>query len=335
MEEEFKNFGLRERVVLSLSKSDWNINKIIYADNYFISINLLEELLLKKTLCCGTIRSNRQGFLELKNDAKFERGDYDYMVSNTNIGAFKWKDNKIVHFASNFHSTEEVTVKQTQKDGTRKDIKCPSIIADYNKHMGGVDRADQLRATYGNTRKSFYAAHLAETEISTRNTRKSFNAAHLGGARACEAGFHPITPRRHDINKENNEERNLQRRKKPSTKKETNKENEASQRRRIHYLLHPKYYDNIIKAIQLRCGYNDGLFKSPTTASNCCTLLLKVKKILKCGAIKRPDEIAEKRYANFEYLLGKSQNHDITRQAQDNKTQFQRQKKEMEKLILY
>ncbi|KAG5861612.1 hypothetical protein JTB14_035654 [Gonioctena quinquepunctata] len=101
----------------------------------------------------------------------------------------------------------------------------------------------------GNTRKSFYAAHLAETKISTRNTRKSFNAAHLGGARACEAGFDPIHPgdttskkttKKETINeernhikkttkKENNEERNLQRRKKPPKKKETNKENGASQ----------------------------------------------------------------------------------------------------------
>ncbi|KAG5893518.1 hypothetical protein JTB14_017228 [Gonioctena quinquepunctata] len=88
-------------------------------------------------MCCGTIRSNRQGFPELKNDAKFKRGDYDYMVSNTNIRAFKWKDNKIVHFASNFHSTEEVTVKRTQKDGTRKDIKCPSIVADYKNTWVG------------------------------------------------------------------------------------------------------------------------------------------------------------------------------------------------------
>ncbi|CAH1170726.1 unnamed protein product [Phaedon cochleariae] len=99
--------------------------------------------------------------------------------------------------------------------------------------------------------------------------------------------------------------------------------------RDIADLLHPKHYDNIIKAIQLRCGYNNGIFKSPTTASNCCTLLLKVSKFLKCEAIKRIDNIAEKRYANFEYLLANSQNHDITRQAQDNKTQFQRQKKEI------
>ncbi|KAG5861694.1 hypothetical protein JTB14_018819, partial [Gonioctena quinquepunctata] len=81
-----------------------------------------------------------------------------------------------------------------------------------------------------NTRKSFYAAHLAETKISTRNTRKSFNAAHLGGARACEAGFHSITPRRHDI-KENNEERNLQRRKK-TPKKENNEERNLQRRKK-------------------------------------------------------------------------------------------------------
>ncbi|KAG5862160.1 hypothetical protein JTB14_033634 [Gonioctena quinquepunctata] len=82
----------------------------------------------------------------------------------------------------------------------------------------------------GNTRKSFYAAHLAETKISTRNTRKSFNAAHLSGARACEAGFHSITPRRHDI-KENNEERNLQRRKK-TPEKETNEERNLQRRKK-------------------------------------------------------------------------------------------------------
>ncbi|KAG5877230.1 hypothetical protein JTB14_019957 [Gonioctena quinquepunctata] len=53
---------------------------------------------------------------------------------------------------------------------------------------------------------------------------ESFNAAHFGGARSCEAGFHPITPRRHD-----NKQRK-QRRKKP-TKKETFNE-ERKQRRK-------------------------------------------------------------------------------------------------------
>lgn len=154
LEEEFKDFGLGERIVLSLSKPYWEKYKIIYADNYFISINLLEQLYMKKTLACGTIRSTRLGFPMMGEDKQMKRGDYDYRVSNTKIRAFKWKDNKVVNFASNFHGTEEITVKRTQKDGTRVDVKCPSIVADYNKHMGGVDRADQLRSTYGMIRRS-------------------------------------------------------------------------------------------------------------------------------------------------------------------------------------
>lgn len=38
------------------------MNKIIFADNYFTSINLLEILKLNKTLACGTIRTNRKQF---------------------------------------------------------------------------------------------------------------------------------------------------------------------------------------------------------------------------------------------------------------------------------
>jgi hypothetical protein len=60
IEEEFREFGLGERVVLSLTKPDWNQHKIVYADNYFMSITLLEKLRLKNTLGCGTIQ--KEGF---------------------------------------------------------------------------------------------------------------------------------------------------------------------------------------------------------------------------------------------------------------------------------
>ncbi|KAG5875976.1 hypothetical protein JTB14_008749 [Gonioctena quinquepunctata] len=39
IEEEFKSFGLGERTVLSLRQPDWDKYKIIYTDNYFMSIN--------------------------------------------------------------------------------------------------------------------------------------------------------------------------------------------------------------------------------------------------------------------------------------------------------
>jgi hypothetical protein len=63
-------------------------------------------------------------------------------------------DNRVVNLSSNFHSTQETTVKRTQKDGNRIEIKCPMVISDYNKYMGGVDKADQRRANYGVNRRS-------------------------------------------------------------------------------------------------------------------------------------------------------------------------------------
>lgn len=77
-----------------------------------------------------------------------------YRYSNTNIGIFKWMDNRIVNFATNFHGTEQCSVKRTNKDGSKADVNCPSVVDDYNRHMGGVDHADQLRTTYGMNRRS-------------------------------------------------------------------------------------------------------------------------------------------------------------------------------------
>ncbi|GLV38540.1 hypothetical protein CBL_05104 [Carabus blaptoides fortunei] len=65
-----------------------------------------------------------------------------------------WKDNRIVYFASNYHGTEATTTLRTQKDGTRHEVACPIVVKDYNVFMGGVDKADQLRTTYGMNRKS-------------------------------------------------------------------------------------------------------------------------------------------------------------------------------------
>lgn len=83
-----------------------------------------------------------------------KRGDYDYRFSSTHIAYFTWKDNKVVHFASNCHGNEEVLVRRKAKHGSYDEIKCPKIVNDYNLSMGGVDLAYQLRSTYCIDRKS-------------------------------------------------------------------------------------------------------------------------------------------------------------------------------------
>lgn len=152
---EFQEFGLGEKVVLKLTKNYINNNRIVYFDNFFTSIPLLEKLKVERTLACGTIRSTRKGTPKnMIDDKKLKRGDFDYRFSSMGIGFFKWKDNKVVHLASNFHGNETAVVKRKQKDGTSLEIPCPTIVNDYNNNMGGVDHADQLRSTYGLNRRS-------------------------------------------------------------------------------------------------------------------------------------------------------------------------------------
>lgn len=104
-------------------------------------------------MACGTIRSNRKGIPPLADDAKAERGHYDHRILITGISVYKWKDTKTVYFALNYHGSEVTTVSRKDKTGKKNDIICPQVAQHYNGFMGGVDHADQSRASYGN-RKS-------------------------------------------------------------------------------------------------------------------------------------------------------------------------------------
>lgn len=155
VEQEFDNFGLGERVVLELTKQIWGQNNIVFFDNYFTSITLLERLKIENVLACGTIRQNRKGMPNnLTADKNLQRGEFDYRISKLGISTFKWKDNRIVHFASNYHGSDEASVMRRARDGSRSEIRCPLIVKHYNSHMGGVDLADQLRSSYCVDRKS-------------------------------------------------------------------------------------------------------------------------------------------------------------------------------------
>lgn len=147
-----KEFGLGGRVILEMTEG--LKGHIVYFDNYFSSISLLEKLKMNNVFACGTINPQRKFFPKLCNEKKLNRGDFDFRRTDQGIIIYKWKDKKPVHIISNFHGTEVISVKRTQKDGTKLEIPCPLAISDYNKHMGGIDKADMLRSIYGLNRKS-------------------------------------------------------------------------------------------------------------------------------------------------------------------------------------
>nr|CAH7713912.1 unnamed protein product [Callosobruchus chinensis] len=127
LEKEFSSCGLGERVVLSLTKMYLGQSRILYFDNYFTSTPLLEKLHVNSTLACGTIRSNRKEFPKaLAEDKSLTRGDFDYRYSNKNIGIYEWKDNRVVHLATNFHGAEETTVLRTERNGSQFAVKLMS-----------------------------------------------------------------------------------------------------------------------------------------------------------------------------------------------------------------
>lgn len=155
LEREFEHFNLGERIVLKLTKPYWKQSRIIFFDNYFTSIILLERLKTENTFACGTIRANRKGTPpNLIKDSEIARGDFDYRFSTSGIGIFKWHDNKAVHFATNYHGNEITSVQRTMKAGSKLTTKCPPVVKDYNNFMGGVDLADRYRSLYNVDRKS-------------------------------------------------------------------------------------------------------------------------------------------------------------------------------------
>ncbi|KAF2350776.1 PiggyBac transposable element-derived protein [Trinorchestia longiramus] len=106
---------------------------------------------------CGekwNARSSRKDFPQLCGDKSLKRGDFDYRSTPSGITVFKWHDSKPVHLISNYHDVEDSTVQRRNKKGIKLTVTCPSVVTDYNKHMGGVDKHDMMKQLYGSDRKS-------------------------------------------------------------------------------------------------------------------------------------------------------------------------------------
>lgn len=152
---DYVEHALGEKVVLRLTEGLEHKHHCLFFDNYFTTYNLLKELKERGINACGTVIANRKNLPKLKEDKYLKQGDYDYNISNDGISIVKWKDKRAVHLLSNFHDPQSTNeVKRRDKDGTFKQIPCPNILADYNKHMNCVDRFDQLKSTYEIDRKS-------------------------------------------------------------------------------------------------------------------------------------------------------------------------------------
>jgi hypothetical protein len=131
----------------------------IYFDNYYTSPELLEELLYRDTLCCGTVRSNRKGLPKSVTSAKLKKGECCFRRKFTPDGeplpilALKWCDKRPVYMLSSLHAATEVWSGKKQYL-TGNPVYKPKCVVDYTARMGGVDTGDMMMNNYHFLRKS-------------------------------------------------------------------------------------------------------------------------------------------------------------------------------------
>lgn len=146
--------GLGGSVVAKLCSTLPPDNYVVYFDNFFTSLRLLQHLSASGIKATGTVRVNRIEdcpVMAVDKVKKLARGTFDHRLDSTsNIAVVRWHDNSVVTLASNCHGVEPVgsAKRWSSAEKCRVDITQPYVVSQYNKYMGGVDRMDQNIATY-------------------------------------------------------------------------------------------------------------------------------------------------------------------------------------------
>jgi len=119
----------------------------IYVDNRYQCPQLAAVLLKRYSICStGTCRNGRVGWNKTLFDLKKsqDKGTRKLAVDRINgVMCAQWVDSKVVNCVSSQVSTRVDAVKR--QNGSQKDtVPCPVPIVDYQKHMFGVDKGDQM-----------------------------------------------------------------------------------------------------------------------------------------------------------------------------------------------
>lgn len=126
----------------------------LYIDNWFNSFKLMVYLKSINVKATGTVKRNRTEMCPIKSAddlKKMQRGACDFRVhEDEEILVASWLDNGIVNVISNESTIcpETMVSRYSVASKSRIQVKQPSLITQYNKHMGGVDLFDQNLNAY-------------------------------------------------------------------------------------------------------------------------------------------------------------------------------------------
>jgi len=144
--------GHSYRVVFDLLDSDVREKGYrVYMDRYYSSPKLFGDLHAQKIGATGTVMPNRKEMPKEAASLKLKRGEH-IVYHRPPIQCVKWKDKRDIYMLSTVHGCTMVDSGVVDRK-TGAAIQKPECILHYNKHMGGVDRNDQLSKYYSFARK--------------------------------------------------------------------------------------------------------------------------------------------------------------------------------------
>ncbi|KAK3732990.1 hypothetical protein RRG08_002596 [Elysia crispata] len=176
------NLSLTAKTTLALMGPFLDKGYHLYIDNSYTSVALIEYLHQWKTLVTGTARCDRVP-KALKN-LPVAKGQTAILCKGPLL-AQKFPDKKMVYMMTTGHTAR--TMPRARRGGTEQAL--PVSIDSYNKHMGGVDRLDQLIEPYDCTRKTVkwyrkLAVHLIQLTV-----LNAWNLHRYSGGKLAVIGF--------------------------------------------------------------------------------------------------------------------------------------------------
>lgn len=152
--------GFSGRVVKELLQGLEGKGHIIFTDSYYTSPLLYKDLKEAGIGACGTVIDNRKQFpseLKAKN-LKLKKGDLPvfYATDDNEMLAVSWFDSTRVNLISTVdnNNTFQKRVRQRGHPAGRQ-IQKPTLVENYNKHMGAVDHFDQVSVSYPYPHRSY------------------------------------------------------------------------------------------------------------------------------------------------------------------------------------
>ncbi|KAK2725591.1 hypothetical protein QYM36_000180 [Artemia franciscana] len=131
-----------------------------FFDNWFSSVDLVVHMKEIGYDCVGNNRQNRLSgckLMEEKEMKRFYMGYVDWGVEkSTEVCLVRWFDSKAVTLVSKYGAVEPKNTCRRWDSSEKKyvEIERPTVIKEYNKYMGGVDRADMLIELYRSNLKA-------------------------------------------------------------------------------------------------------------------------------------------------------------------------------------